>query len=514
MKFTCLAAVALVGSVYGDPSKPAKGKPSGPDCCRRLSSVVPTIYYPPTSPRYNDLINNRWSGNSILHPSCVVAPKSAQDVSKALRLLSKYQCRFAVKGGGHNPNPGANSIDNGVSIDLGGLDSTVLASDGSHVSLGAGGSWGHAYDAFNGSDIGFPGALCRDVSVGAVALGGGSSIFQARKGWVVDQILNYEVVLSSGRIVNANGSHNADLFRALKGGFTNLAIVTKIDLAAFKFGTFWDSEVVLSLNGPQANKSTMLDIISKTAVDFTANNAKDTANGLHVAVTSVAKNKTDLAILAITNTDNKANPPAAKPIRSVPNQRANVERHGKISGYVKAISGFQPKGFRQVTASITIKNDYQTLREIWDASDAVYKATPQNDKIAWIVELYPQPAIMQSHASTRGGNMLGLSQTPHDRIVIWLSSRWKDASLDEMMQKASREFTEAVEAVARKHGTLDPFVYVNFAGSFQSPLCGYGPDNVAHLRRMAAKYDPRGVFQRLMSGGFKLREARCREGYQ
>lgn len=83
-----------------------------------------------------------------------------------------------------------------------------------------------------------------------------------------------------------------------------------------------------------------------------------------------------------------------------------------------------------------------------------------------------------------------------------------------MMQKASREFTEAVEAVARKHGTLDPFVYVNFAGSFQSPLCGYGPDNVAHLRRMAAKYDPRGVFQRLMSGGFKLREARCREGYQ
>ncbi|PFH58139.1 hypothetical protein XA68_14101 [Ophiocordyceps unilateralis] len=482
---------------------------SGPECCNRLSSAVPFIYHPPSTANYNYLINNRWSGNSILHPSCVVAPKSSLDVSKALQVLSKHQCKFAVKGGGHNANRGANSIDDAVSIDLSFLDTAELAPDRSHVSLGAGGSWGRAYDKFNSSDIGFLGGLCANVSVGAVALGGGESLFQASMGWAVDHILNYEIVLGTGRIINANRRENGDLFKALKGGNTNFGIVTKIDLASFDFKDFWDAEVVMSLNGPQATRSQMLDIISKTTVDFVANNAKDVANGLHVAVTSVAANNSELAIMGITNVKNVANPPAAKPIRSIPNQRANVERHGRIADYVHSISGFQPRGFRQVTASVTIKNDYKTLREIWDASNAVYRSLPQNDKIDWIVELYPQPRVQQSYSLKYGGNSLGLANVKHDQIVIWLVSRWRDPSVDGIMEVAQKQFVAAVEAVANKHGTLSPFVYVNFAGSFQNPLCGYGAESVAHLKKMARKYDPQGVFQHLMSGGFKVSQANC-----
>ncbi|RDA83941.1 hypothetical protein CP532_3632 [Ophiocordyceps camponoti-leonardi (nom. inval.)] len=499
-----LAAGLAAGSV--------DGHLTGSLCCNRLSHHVPSLYQDPSTASYEQLINARWSNNSILHPSCVVTPKSADDVSRTIRLLTTYRCNFSVKGGGHNANPGANSIDNGVSVDLGSLNSAYLASDRSYVSLGAGITFGQAYDLFNHSNVGFVGGLHDGISAGGLSLGGGTSLFQASKGWAVDNVLNYEVVLSCGTIVNANQKNNPDLFKALKGGNTNFGIVTRVDLKTFEFKKLWDAEVVVSLKGPQVGRSEMLDKISRTMVDFVANNEKDVATSIHVAVTFVAATQEELAILAITNSDDVEDPAIGRPARAVPNQRANVARHGKVADYVHAISGFQRKGSRQVTATLTISNDYDTLREIWDASDKVYNELSQKVGVQWIVQIFPQPKIQQSYSMKHGGNSLGLADVQDDQLVIWFTARWNNTGFDNMMDNAQKRFVQATEEVARKHGTLSPFLYINFAGYFQNPLCGYGPESVAHLSEVARKYDPRGVFQYLMKGGFKISEADC--GYK
>ncbi|RCI14962.1 hypothetical protein L249_7008 [Ophiocordyceps polyrhachis-furcata BCC 54312] len=501
-----IAAAGLASSVDGHRTASL--------CCNRLSHHVPSLYQDPSSARYEQLINARWSNNSILHPACVVTPKSADDVSRTIRLLAAYRCDFSVKGGGHNANPGANSIDDGVSIDLASLDSAYLASDRSYVSLGAGISYGKAYDLFNDTNVGFVGGLHDGISAGGLSLGGGTSLFQASRGWAVDNILNYEVVLSCGTIVNANQKSNADLFKALKGGNTNFGIVTRVDFKTFEFKGLWDAEVVVSLKGPQVGRSEMLDKISRTMVDFVANNDKDVATSIHVAVTYVAAMQAELAILAITNSDNVENPALGRPARAVPNQRANVARHGKVANYVHAISRFQTKGSRQVTATLTISNDYDTLREIWDASDMVYDELPQKVGVQWIVQIFAQPKIQQSYSMKHGGNSLGLANVKDDQLVIWLTARWNNTSFDGMMDKAQKRFVQATEAVARKHGTLSPFLYINFAGYFQNPLCGYGPESVAHLRKVARKYDARRVFQHLMKGGFKISQADCGGRYE
>lgn len=64
------------------------------------------------------------------------------------------------------------------------------------------------------------------------------------------------------------------------------------------------------------------------------------------------------------------------------------------------------------------------------------------------------------------------------------------------MQKANE--------AAREMGMLHEFVYLNYANQDQDPISTYGRENVASLRAAAAKYDPRGVFQRQVPGGFKL----------
>ncbi|KAK5994161.1 FAD-dependent monooxygenase sdcF [Cladobotryum mycophilum] len=169
----------------------------------------------------------------------------------------------------------------------------------------------------------------------------------------------------------------------------------------------------------------------------------------------------------------------------------------------------------EVTASITITNDFKTLREIWDTTNAVYNAIPHKDKIDWLVSFIPQPKIQQSFSKANGyeGNSLGLTNIKDDQIVIWLTSRWTDATLDGEMNDARKKFISAATDVAKKHGTFHPFVYINYAAPTQDPLCGYGVESFAFLRKTAKKYDPKGVFQTLMPGGFKLDKSGCARGH-
>ena len=57
---------------------------------------------------------------------------------------------------------------------------------------------------------------------------------------------------------------------------------------------------------------------------------------------------------------------------------------------------------------------------------------------------------------------------------------------------------------AREMGLLHNFVYLNYANQVQDPITSYGRENVAGLKKAAERYDPRGVFQRQVPGGFKL----------
>ena len=50
---------------------------------------------------------------------------------------------------------------------------------------------------------------------------GGISFLSLEFGFGSDNVINYEIVLADGSIVNANESERSDLYWALKGGSTN-----------------------------------------------------------------------------------------------------------------------------------------------------------------------------------------------------------------------------------------------------------------------------------------------------
>jgi hypothetical protein len=107
-------------------------------------------------------------------------------------------------------------------------------------------------------------------------------------------------------------------------------------------------------------------------------------------------------------------------------------------------------------------------------------------------------------ASTKtGGNALGLDSSKvylaYAEVVEWTGSKY-----NEIVMQWIEETTYAINNATFEAGLYDAFNYIGDAAGFQSIFPGYGAENHERLQAIAQKYDPNGVFQTLMPGGFKV----------
>ena len=73
-----------------------------------------------------------------------------------------------------------------------------------------------------------------------------------------------------------------------------------------------------------------------------------------------------------------------------------------------------------------------------------------------------------------------------------------------MVETTAQQVGQNINAEAKKMGMFRGFQYTNYADSSQQPLESYGMQNLQSLRTVSRKYDPKGVFQKQVPGGFKL----------
>lgn len=139
-----------------------------------------------------------------------------------MRIINFLQVKFAIRSGGHSPNPGWSAIgDAGILIDLAALNTTTINTDRTVASVGSGARWGSVVAALDPYNVTVLAGRIPTVGVGGLILGGGISHFTPEYGLVADTLLNVEVVLADGSVANANAGENSDLFWALKGGGPN-----------------------------------------------------------------------------------------------------------------------------------------------------------------------------------------------------------------------------------------------------------------------------------------------------
>lgn len=124
--------------------------------------------------------------------------------------------------------------------------------------------------------------------------------------------------------------------------------------------------------------------------------------------------------------------------------------------------------------------------------------------ITFSLVLEPLPPIMyQRHATT---NSLGLADRTGALVIAELSVSWANASDDALVNSTSRALVGDIIAEARNLGGYDPYIFANYANKdhAQDVIGSYGLESVAFLRKVRHEVDPKGVFTRMLPGGYKL----------
>lgn len=166
---------------------------------------------------------------------------------------------------------------------------------------------------------------------------GGISYFSARKGFACDNVVNYEVVLASGEVVNANATANADLWVALKGGSNNFGIVTRFDLKAFAQGNFWGGAILYA------------DSTSPQLLEAFANLNKAVGFDEYAALILSFSYVSGTGFIASGNIEYTApvvNPPTFQPFTSIQPQYSNTMRMSNQNDFTTEFIQYQPNGRR------------------------------------------------------------------------------------------------------------------------------------------------------------------------
>lgn len=93
------------------------------------------------------------------------------------------------------------------------------------------------------------------------------------------------------------------------------------------------------------------------------------------------------------------------------------------------------------------------------------------------------------------------------QISVFLTTvTWHDPVNDPLITQATETYFSQIDTLSKSLGLYNEYSYFNYAYKDQKVMRGYGKENLRKMRTLSKQFDPEGVFQRLVPGGFKLDE--------
>ncbi|RYO85530.1 hypothetical protein DL764_009155 [Monosporascus ibericus] len=427
--------------------------------------------------------------NIDLLPACIFQPRSAKDVSIFVQTIKPFvlggDTAFAVVGGGRQPAPGCSNIQDGITLNLG-LLTGIVVKDGS-VSVGAGERWGRVYDKLGQLGLACSGSRSSKGGIGSIPL------------IITFQVLDYEVVLASGDIVNANETSNADLWRALRGGGNNFGIVTRYEIRTFEQAPLYGGSIYYQAAEFPNQIEALVSELQKPDASYDTHLMMSLGYAAAFGPAPVGMNQ-----MYYTRAVEK--PPVLGPFTSLKTQIGdlNTMRMLSLSEAAGEQHGDVPALQRSAYMNVTVKAHVDTLlsgAEIWRAAlDPVKNC----EGLICSYTLQPYPKSLLEVSMTKGGNSLGLDPSLGPVVTIALLMYWTSKSDDEVILGAFRTATEKIKQDSMAKGQAVDHIYMNYSFTFQDPIGSYGAENTDKMRRVSKRVDPDGVFQKGVPGGWKL----------
>jgi FAD/FMN-containing dehydrogenase len=149
-----------------------------------------------------------------------------EDVQNAVRWARQEGVPLRARSGGHSYEA-YSTLDDGLIIDVGGLDLVEVDVARGEAAVGAGVRLLDLYQRLWERGVTLPGGTCPSVGIAGLTLGGGVGYVSRQYGLTCDNLLALEMVDAEGDVLRASAEEHGDLFWASRGGGGgNFGIVT------------------------------------------------------------------------------------------------------------------------------------------------------------------------------------------------------------------------------------------------------------------------------------------------
>ena len=326
---------------------------------------------------------------------------------------------------------------------------------------------------------------------------GGLSYFSEQTGFVCDNVINYEVVLASGEIVQANKDSNPDLFTALKGGSNNFGIVTRFDFPTFKLGQMWGGAIFYDKSAYPA--------LAKAFSDFSYNDPPD----VHATIIVASSWLPGIGEIGVSNlyhsTPAESAPPSLQPFVDIqPQIGNNTLRQDSLLGFAEEQSAFSTNGARQWFFTTSFRLDVQLLLDVHDLWAKAVKGIQSEPGLLVSLVFHPVTPTIIARSLKLGSNSLGMQPSYGPFVITLLNTIHASPTSDNTVSTTILRLIQQIEDLAAKRNKDSRYRFLNYGYKDQKILQGYGPENIAKLRAASKKYDPTGFFQQRVPGGFKV----------
>ncbi|KAF2677439.1 FAD-binding domain-containing protein [Lentithecium fluviatile CBS 122367] len=469
--------------------------------CRALLHALPDQVFFPDSQNYTAESEAFWDQAAWLQPGCVFQPLSAANLALGVSELVKRNVTFTARSGGHMPVVGHGSLDNGVLVVTTNLlEKTLVRSPNpygaDYIRTGSAFRWEDVYTFLE--QYGLATAGGRVSSVGSsLILGGGLSYFSSLHGWAANNVLNYEIVLANGSLVNVNAKSAPDLFWALKGGSSNFGIVTRYDLRVIPIGKVFGGSVTWASNETQRYLDAQTAFILPGGGSYD-DNAAIMPNFGYTPLTAQNNSGT---VFVYNGSD--PDPAALRNLTSIPTTSGAVTVQN-FSEVVGSTSGYSPRDRRWSFYNIAVKSAPPTMnllyRHMREQADTILGGV--NASVGAAVQ--PITVNHLKAAQNAGGDAIALDPSRGPFVIALYYANWFDPTLDPLIKQWELATIAAVKKDTQTRGLYYPWEFLNDSGQAQDPIGTYGyGKSLPRLKAVSKKYDPHGVFQRNVPG-FKL----------
>lgn len=197
---------------------------------------------------------------------------------------------------------------------------------------------------------------------------GGISFASSTKGFGANNVVNYEIVLANGTIIQANDEEHPDLFWALKLAGSNFGVVTRFDMPTYTSPAIWGDLTVYP-----ATAQSISDVLN----DF-ASHVHDTTNDTkeHKVVILAQSGQMSTVVSAQANID-------GTPLNLVSSVEPliHIEKHGSTQVVVDEVmsKALTPTA---LTAwyTFTTKVDAGLYQDIYEAASSIFSDLFKRDE--------------------------------------------------------------------------------------------------------------------------------------